>query len=103
MFFGSIMLSPAFLLVVLLGTLGYAVTGSLLAGMAMQSRMKDTLLSVLLFPVILPLLLAAVKASSGLFHQLQPGEIVPWIQFMLVYDVIFFAIGLMTYPALLED
>lgn len=103
LFFGSIILSTAFLLVVLLGTLGYAVTGSLLAGMAMQSRMKDTLLSILLFPVILPLLLAAVKASSGIFQQLQFGEILPWIQFMLVYNVLFFAIGLMTYPVLLED
>jgi heme exporter protein B len=103
LFFGSFILTPAFILVVLLGTLGYAVTGSLLAGMAMQSRMRDTMLSILLFPVLLPLLLAAVKASSGIFQQLQSGEILPWIQFILVYDVIFFAIGLMTYPVLLEE
>jgi heme exporter protein B len=69
----------------------------------MQSRMRDTMLSILLFPVLLPLLLAAVKASSGIFQQLQSGEILPWIQFILVYDVIFFAIGLMTYPVLLEE
>jgi heme exporter protein B len=103
LFFGSFVLSIPLMLVVFLGTLGYAITGSLLAGMAMQSRMRDTLLSILLFPILLPLLLAAVKASSGIFQNLPSGEISPWIQFMLVYDVIFFAIGLMTYPVLLEE
>ncbi len=103
LFFGSMVLTFPFVLVVLLGTLGYAVTGSLLAGLAMQSRMRDTMLSILLFPVLLPLLLAAVKASSGLFLQLRSAEILPWVQFMLVYDVIFFALGLMLYPVLLED
>jgi heme exporter protein B len=103
LFLGSISLTADLVLVILLGTLGIAVTGSLLAGMAMQSNSRDSMLSILLFPVLLPLLLAAMKASSAIFMQSQAAAFLPWIQLMLVYDSVFFAIGLMTYPALLEE
>jgi heme exporter protein B len=59
------LLLPGLLLVVFLGALGYVAVGTLLAAMAVQARTRDILLPILLFPVIIPLLVAAVKASSG--------------------------------------
>ena len=58
--------NPGLLLVILLGSVGYVAVGTLLASMAVQARTRDILLPILLFPVIIPLLVAAVKASSGL-------------------------------------
>jgi heme exporter protein B len=94
---------PEIIVVVLLGTLGFTIIGNLLSAMASQTRMRDTMLSILLFPVLLPLVLAAVNASTGIFQQLDWQRVFPWIQFLCVYDVIFFSIGLMVYPLILEE
>ena len=103
LFLGVPIFYATFFLVVLLGILGYSIVGSILAGMSMQTRMRDTMLSVLLFPVLIPLLVAAVKASAGIFSGAELQTITPWVQFVGVYDVIFFAVGIMIYPAVIEE
>ena len=59
------LLRPGLLLILLLGSVGYIVVGTLLATMAVQSRTREVLLPILLFPVVIPVLIAAVKASGG--------------------------------------
>ena len=54
-------------MVVLLGSVGYIAVGTLLASMAVQTRTRDMLLPILLFPVVIPLIVAAVKASSRIY------------------------------------
>ncbi|MEK6572836.1 MAG: heme exporter protein CcmB, partial [Chloroflexota bacterium] len=66
------LLHPLLLGVVLLGTLGYAAVGTLLACMAAHTRTRDVLLPILLFPVTIPVVIAAVKASAAA----QPSELV---------------------------
>ncbi len=63
--------NPGLLLVILLGSAGYVAVGTLLSSMAVQTRTRDVLLPVLLFPVIVPVLLAAVKASGGFLQNFQ--------------------------------
>jgi heme exporter protein B len=89
--------------VILLGSVGYVAVGTLLASMAVQARTRDVLLPILLFPVVLPVLVAAVKASSGYLQGLDVGTIVPWINLLIVYDVIFIAVAFMTYDSVVEE
>jgi heme exporter protein B len=91
------------ILVVALGVVGYAVVGTLLSSMAVQARTRDILLPILLFPVILPLLVAAVKCSGSLLEGAALGELTSWLSFMLVYDVIFSAVALMTFDYIVEE
>jgi len=91
------------LLVILLGSVGYTAVGTLLSSMAVQTRTRDVLLPILLFPVILPVLLAAVKASSGFLGQLPMSEIWPWLNILMAYDVIFTAVAFMVYDYVLEE
>jgi heme exporter protein B len=95
--------NPGVLLVILLGSIGYAAMGTLLSSMAVQSRTRDVLLPILLFPVILPVLLAAVEASSGFLQVLPMDEISPWLNIMIVYDVIATAISFMTFDLVVEE
>jgi heme exporter protein B len=94
---------PGLLAVVLLGSLGYVMVGTLLASMSVQARTRDLLLPVLLFPVILPVLVAAVKASTGFLQALEMAEIWPWLNLLIVYDVIFTAVPLMVYDYVVEE
>ena len=96
-------LNPGLLLVVILGSTGYAAVGTLLSSMAVQTRTRDVLLPVLLFPVIVPVLLAAVKASGGFLQNLPMNEIWPWLNILIAYDVIFTAVAFMVFEFVVEE
>jgi len=77
--------------------------GTLLASMAVQARTRDVLLPILLFPVAIPVLIAAVKASSGYLNAAPWADIVPWINILLVYDVVFTAAAFMVFDFVVEE
>ena len=94
---------PGLLLVIFLGAEGYVAVGTLLASMAVQARTRDILLPILLFPVMLPVLVAAVKASSGFLQGLGWAEVSAWLNLLLVYDVIFTAVAFMVFDYVVEE
>ncbi len=89
--------------VILLGSLGYISVGTLLSTMSVQTRTRDVLLPILLFPVIVPVLVAAVKASSGFLQNLEMSEIMAWVNLLIVYDIIFTAIAFMVFDYVVEE
>jgi len=91
------------ILVVLLGSWGYVAVGTLLASMAVQTRTRDILLPILLFPVVIPLFIAAVKASGGFLQGIPVDEIRPWLNLLLVYDVVFSAVAFMVFDYVVEE
>jgi heme exporter protein B len=96
-------LSPALFLVILLGSEGYVAIGTLLASMSMQARTRDILLPILLFPVILPVLIAAVKASAGILNGFPLEDLQTWFNLLIVYDIIFTAVAFMVFDAVVEE
>jgi len=94
---------PGLLLVILLGSVGYVAVGTLLSAMAVQTRTRDILLPILLFPVVIPVLIAAVKASSGFLQNIEMVEIWPWLNLLIVYDVIFTAVAFMVFDYVVEE
>jgi len=77
--------------------------GTLLAAMSVQTRTRDILLPILLFPVVIPVLLAAVKASSGFLTGADPADIRLPISLLVAYDVIFIAVAFMVFDAVVEE
>ncbi len=101
--YNTSLFNPGLLLVILLGSLGYVVVGTILSAMAVQARTRDVLLPILLFPVILPVLIAAVKASNGYLQGLEAAEIMPWLNLLIVFDVIFTAAAFMVFDFVVEE
>ena len=89
--------------VILLGTLGYILTGTLLSTLSLQLRTRDMLLPVLLFPVLIPLLLAVVRASTILLQGGIQGELSTWLLLLAGYDLIFMALGVMVFDKIIEE
>jgi heme exporter protein B len=94
---------PGLLLVIFLGAAGYVGVGTLLSSMAVQARTRDILLPILLFPVVIPLVVAAVKATSGFLQILPMEDIMPWLNLLMVYDVIFIAMSYMVFDFVVEE
>lgn len=95
--------NPGLLLVILMGSLGYAAVGTLLAAMTVQTRTRDILLPILLFPIIIPLLIASVKASSGFLQGLPWSDLTVWVNLLVVYDVVFTASAFMVFDFVVEE
>ncbi len=94
---------PGLLAVILLGSVGYVAVGTLLSSMAVQTRTRDVLLPILLFPLVIPVLIAAVKASTGYLQGMLYADIQPWINLLIVYDVIFIAVAFMVFDYIVEE
>jgi len=101
--YGISVFQPGFLLVILLGSIGYSAVGTLLATMVVQTRTRDILLPILLFPLTLPVVIAAVKASQGFIQGLPFGEISVWVNILVSYDMIFLAVAIMVFDYILEE
>ncbi len=101
--YGVNLFLPGLLLVILLGSIGYVAVGTLLSSMAVQTRTRDILLPILLFPLVIPILIAAVKASTGFLQGIAFADIQPWINLLLVYDVIFTAVAFMVFDYIVEE
>jgi heme exporter protein B len=89
--------------VVLLGSLGYILSGTLLSTLSLQLRTREMLLPVLLFPVVIPLLLAAIRATSILLLGGATTELNTWLWMLMVYDLVFLAVGIMVFDKTLEE
>ena len=89
--------------VILLGSIGYAAVGTLLSTMSAQTRTREVLLPILLFPVAMPVLLASVKASGGLLAGADFAEVLTPLNLLIVYDVIFIAVAFMVFDFVVEE
>ena len=96
-------LIPGLLLVILLGSLGYVAVGTLLSSISIQTRSRDMLLPILLFPLVIPVIISAVKASTGFLEGWAFNEIQPWLSLLVVYDVIFTAAAFMVFDYIVEE
>jgi heme exporter protein CcmB len=93
---------PAMTALVLLTTAGVAVVGSVFAAMLMRTRARDILLPVILYPILVPLFIAAIKGTSGILAG-DAEQTWFWIRFLLVYDSAFVVAALWTFESVVIE
>ena len=92
-----------FILVLLLGSIGYISVGTLLSAMAVQTRTREILLPILLFPIVVPVLIASVLTSGAIIAEATFPEILAPLNLLIVYDVIFIAVSFMVFDSIVEE
>jgi heme exporter protein B len=90
------------MLIILLGTIGFVAMGTLLAAMAVNTRAREVLLPILLFPISVPVLLAAVKATGALLDGETLAAVSHWLRLIVVYDVVACVVAYLTFDAILS-
>jgi heme exporter protein B len=88
--------------VVGLGVVGYAGAGTLIATMAASTRAREVFLPILLFPLALPLLVAAVLATTGIIGAWPVGDYISWVGVEIAFIVIFWTAGTLLFEYLVE-
>jgi len=91
------------LLVIALGTAGLSAPGTLYAAMTAQVRSKQTLLPLLLFPLIVPALLASVKATSLIILGDPMKQSPAWIILLLAFDAIYWSLCGLLFVQVVEE
>ena len=89
--------------VVALGAAGLSAPGTLYAAMTAQVRSKQTLLPLLLFPLIVPALLASVKATSLLILGDPMETIGSWLTLLVAFDAIYWSLCGLLYGRVVEE
>jgi heme exporter protein B len=93
---------PALAVVIALGTIGFAAIGTLFAAMTAQVRARELLFPVLLLPVQVPVLLASVKATEAVLLGEPLGAVAHWLKLLVAADVVYVAVGVLTFDFVLE-
>jgi len=93
---------PGLVLVIGLGTLGFAAVGTLFAALTAQVRARELLFPVLLLPVLVPVLLATVQTTEALFLREPLAAVSHWLKLLAAADVIYVAVGVLTFDVVLE-
>ena len=87
----------------LLGTFGFVTLGTFYAAMASRVRAREVLLPLLLFPMLVPLVVAAVKGTVAVLSGDPMGEAGSWARLLAAYDAIFFVAATWAFEAVIEE
>jgi heme exporter protein B len=93
---------PSLLLVVVLGEVGLVTLGTFYAAMASRSRAREVLLPLLLFPMLVPVLLAAMQATKALLAGDVMRDAGAWTSLLVAYDVIFLVATFLAFDFVIE-
>lgn len=88
-------------LVLLLGIVGFSALGTLFAAIAVRTRAREVLLPLMLLPLLVPVLIAAVKVTGALLA----GEVWMgvWVRVLLAFDVIFVVTGWLIFSQVVQE
>jgi heme exporter protein B len=92
----------ALLGVLLMAAVGLAAIGTLAAALTAGVRARGALLTVLVLPLLVPLLIGAAQCSVVLLSAAPWGGGALWPAFMVIYDVLFIAVGFVLFDFAVE-
>jgi len=85
-------------------TIGLAAVGTLFAAMLVRARSRDMLLPVLLYPVVVPVIIAGVQGTTALLQPAFDATVVRfWLLLLVTFDVVFVVLALWTFEAVMSD
>ena len=102
-FFNLPFLQPLIILIVALGTIGYAGIGTLLSTMSANTRLREMLLPVLLLPIAIPALLAAVKCTAGALDGRDFADWSNWFGLLVAFDLVMLGAAFLVYDFVVEE
>jgi len=91
------------LLVFVLGGMGFSSLGTLFSTMAINTRLREIILPVILFPLLLPVLVNAIRATSVILAGGAFSEVLNFLKILISFDIIFLAASSLVYEYVVEE
>jgi len=93
----------SFAATVTLGCMAISAPGTVYSAIASNARARDVLLPLLLFPLIIPALLAAAKATSLVLQGDPMNQLPSWFGLLSGFNLIYWGLGFVLFPRVIED
>ena len=101
--FGLNLFLPILLLIVVLGGAGIAAVGTILSGVTANTRAREALLPILLLPLLVPIILGAVRATALVVDGRPWSDIQSWIGLLAAYDILFTMVSALMFHYVVEQ
>jgi heme exporter protein B len=96
-------LLPQLFLITLLGTIGFCVLGTITSAITLRARARELLLPLVLFPLMIPVILATIRCMENVLRTGEFGDAIPWLRLLLSFDVIFLTLGVLIFDRVIEN
>ncbi len=96
-------LSSQLVVVTVLATVGFVAVGTLFSALAVNTKAREMVLPILFLPIVIPLVISAVKASELALLQEPWGSLVSWLEIILAFDVIFLVVSYLVFSFVIEE
>jgi len=94
---------PRLALIIILATLGFAAVGTLFSALAVNTRARDIMLPVLFLPVVVPVIVSAVKATGPVLAGGPWGDMLTWLQILIAFDIIYLVVATLVFEFVVEE
>ena len=91
------------IVIILLGTIGFILVGTLFSALTVNMRTREILLPVILFPIIIPLIMSSVMATQKVLSTGDLFAAIDEIRLLVVYDLVFFIAAQLVFEYVIED
>ena len=95
-------LLPRIFLISLLGTAGFCVLGTIMSALTLRARARELLLPLVLFPLMIPVILATIQCLGAVLRAGEIGDALPWLRLLIGFDVIFLTLGVLVFDWVIE-
>ena len=92
-----------FLIITILGTISITSIGCLVSGLALRSGLKGSLISIILFPLSTPVIIAATKSTEFIFDQRPISEWSFWVLILITIATVFIYAGYLLFNYFIEE
>ncbi|MGQ0794310.1 MAG: heme exporter protein CcmB [Deltaproteobacteria bacterium] len=93
----------ALIFVIFLGTVGFVAVGTLFAAMALNTRLREVLVPILLFPIAIPSVVSSVKLTEAILAGKSMAEAGGALQILVSFDIIFLAASAVVFEYVIEE
>ena len=94
---------PSLLFIIVLGSVGFCVLGTLLSSLAVNLKTREIMLPILLYPLIVPVVIGSVKMTTRLMAGDSLVDLTNWIGLILCFDMIYIGVSIITIDHILEE
>ncbi len=94
---------PQILLINAVGTIGFSSVGTIIAAVTANTKMREVLLPIILFPILIPLFIGVVESVAILLQDGEMGGYNNWLKILTAFDVIFIVVSYWLFDFILED
>ncbi|MBN2356171.1 heme exporter protein CcmB [candidate division KSB1 bacterium] len=91
------------LITLLLGTFGFATVGTIFSAISANTRSREVMLPIMLFPISVPIILSSIKSTAYLLDGRAFADVWSWQRLLIGFDIIYFIVCFLLYEYVVEE